>query len=75
MAGTYATHTWVSVRCGDDGWVGFDPTNAVLAQADHIVLAIGRDYSDVAPNDGMTPGPGEQALNFKVKSMSFSIRT
>ncbi len=35
------------------GWIGFDPTNAILAGHDHVVLAIGRDYADVAPIDGV----------------------
>ena len=54
-------NAWVLVSCGDKGWVGFDPTNAVLAQADHIILAIGRDYSVVAPIDGIILTSGEQA--------------
>ena len=68
LAGADATHAWVSVWCGDDsgGWVGFDPTNAVLALNDHIVLAVGRDYSDVAPIDGIILAPGDQTLKVEV---------
>lgn len=66
MAGADATHAWVSVWCGSDGWVGFDPTNAVLAQADHIILAAGRDYSDVAPIDGIILAHGDQTLKVEV---------
>ena len=29
LEGADATHAWVSVWCGDDGWLGFDPTNAI----------------------------------------------
>ena len=47
-------HAWVRAWCGPEtGWVEFDPTNAVLAGADHIVVARGRDYSDVAPIKGI----------------------
>jgi transglutaminase-like putative cysteine protease len=67
LQGADATHAWVSLWCGEqDRWVGFDPTNAILARDDHIVLATGRDYSDVAPIDGLTLSPGEQALKVEV---------
>ena len=35
------------------GWCGLDPTNDMFAGDDHVVLAIGRDYADVAPIDGV----------------------
>lgn len=67
LEGADATHAWVSLWCGPDrGWIGFDPTNALLVQDDHIVLAIGRDYSDVAPIDGILLAPGHQALKVEV---------
>ena len=67
LEGADATHAWVSLWCGEAlGWVGFDPTNALIVQNDHIVLAIGRDYSDVAPIDGIILAPGEQTLKVEV---------
>ena len=67
LEGADATHAWVAVWCGEElGWVGFDPTNAVFAQNDHIVLARGRDYSDVAPIDGIILAPGGQTLEVQV---------
>jgi transglutaminase-like putative cysteine protease len=67
LQGADATHAWVSLWCGDaDGWIGFDPTNAILARDDHIMLATGRDYADVAPIDGITLSPGEQKLKVEV---------
>lgn len=67
LAGADATHAWVSLWCGrDSGWIGFDPTNAILVQDDHIVLAVGRDYSDVAPIDGILLAPGDQTLKVEV---------
>jgi transglutaminase-like putative cysteine protease len=67
LEGADATHAWVSLWCGDErGWIGFDPTNALLVGDDHIVLAVGRDYADVAPIDGLMMGPGEQALKVEV---------
>jgi transglutaminase-like putative cysteine protease len=67
LEGADATHAWVSVWCGDElGWVGFDPTNAITVENDHIVLAVGRDYSDVAPIDGIILAPGVQTLKVEV---------
>jgi transglutaminase-like putative cysteine protease len=67
LQGADATHAWVSVWCGSDyGWIGFDPTNACRAQDDHIVLATGRDYGDVAPIEGIILAPGRQLLKVAV---------
>jgi transglutaminase-like putative cysteine protease len=67
LDGADATHAWVCLWCGDDtGWIGLDPTNDVLAQDDHIVLASGRDYADVAPIDGIILAPGKQTLEVEV---------
>lgn len=67
LEGADATHAWAAAWCGEEiGWIGFDPTNAILARDDHIVLATGRDYSDVAPIDGIMLAPGEQALKVEV---------
>jgi transglutaminase-like putative cysteine protease len=67
LQGADATHAWVSLWCGEArGWIGFDPTNALIVENDHITLATGRDYGDVAPIDGITLAPGEQALKVEV---------
>jgi transglutaminase-like putative cysteine protease len=67
LQGADATHAWVLLWCGEAaGWIGFDPTNAVITRNDHIVLAIGRDYADVAPIDGVLLAPGEQSLTVEV---------
>jgi transglutaminase-like putative cysteine protease len=65
LQGADATHAWVTLWSGQ-GWVGFDPTSAVLVGNDHVCLATGRDYGDVAPIDGITLSPGEQALKVEV---------
>lgn len=67
LEGADATHAWVRIWCGERmGWVGLDPTNAIPARDDHIVLAIGRDYADVAPIDGILLGAGEQSVKVSV---------
>jgi transglutaminase-like putative cysteine protease len=63
LQGADATHAWVSLWCGVEiGWVGFDPTNDILVENDHIVLAVGRDFSDVSPVDGIIVGSRRQRL-------------
>jgi transglutaminase-like putative cysteine protease len=67
LAGADAMHAWVAVWAGEQhGWFGLDPTNAVLADEDHLVVAIGRDYSDVAPIDGVVFASGGQKLEVAV---------
>jgi transglutaminase-like putative cysteine protease len=67
LTGADAMHAWVLVWCGDSaGWVGLDPTNAIFAGDDHVVLAIGRDYADVAPIDGVIFASGGQRLAVSV---------
>ncbi|MFO1142676.1 MAG: transglutaminase family protein [Amaricoccus sp.] len=61
LEGADAMHAWVCAWCGlQAGWVEFDPTNAVAAGADHILVARGRDYGDVAPVTGVLRIAGEQ---------------
>ena len=63
LEGADAMHAWVMVWCGNAaGWPGLDPTNAIPAGEDHITLAIGRDYSDIAPVAGVVFASGEQRL-------------
>jgi transglutaminase-like putative cysteine protease len=67
LAGADATHAWVSVWCGAAlGWRDFDPTNATAIQNDHIVVARGRDYSDVSPIESMVLSSGRHRLEVEV---------
>ncbi|MGA2288593.1 transglutaminase family protein [Bradyrhizobium sp.] len=67
LQGADATHAWVSLWCGEaQGWVGFDPTNDLIVENDHIVLAVGRDFSDVSPVDGIIVGSRKQRLGVAV---------
>ena len=67
LQGADATHAWVSVWCGAGiGWIGFDPTNDLIVASDHIILAVGRDFSDVSPVDGIIVGSRKQKLGVAV---------
>ncbi len=61
LEGADAMHAWVRAWCGvETGWVEIDPTNALLVGNDHIVIARGRDYADVAPVKGVLRTAGSQ---------------
>jgi transglutaminase-like putative cysteine protease len=67
LVGADATHAWVLVWCGPKrGWEGVDPTNGIWMAGDHIVIAIGRDYSEIAPIDGVFLGTGAQTMTVSV---------
>jgi transglutaminase-like putative cysteine protease len=67
LQGSEALPAWVLLWCGSAiGWIGLDPTNALLAGADHVTLAVGRDYTDVAPVDGVIVGSGGQRMDVSV---------
>ena len=44
------------------GWVGFDPTNNLVAHHRHIRTAVGRDYADVPPTHGIFRGKTDSEL-------------
>ena len=56
LVGSDASHAWVAVWCPVSGWVDFDPTNAVRPALEHVTLAWGHDYGDVAPLRGVIRG-------------------
>ncbi len=66
LVGSDASHAWVSIYFPDVGWVEFDPTNCLLPTHQHITVAYGRDYYDVAPIKGIVFSSGNQTLEVKV---------
>jgi transglutaminase-like putative cysteine protease len=54
------SHAWVEWWAGE--WVAFDPTHDVPAGTDHVVVARGRDYSDVTPLKGVYAGTAGSLL-------------
>jgi transglutaminase-like putative cysteine protease len=53
LRGTDATHAWASVLTPAGDWVDLDPTNDTFADSRYIVIAWGRDFSDVSPLRGV----------------------
>ncbi|MBI1276593.1 MAG: transglutaminase family protein [Anaerolineaceae bacterium] len=61
-----ASHAWVEAMLPDLGWIGFDPTNNLIADYRHIRVAVGRDYEDVPPTRGVFKGKAETELSVSV---------
>jgi transglutaminase-like putative cysteine protease len=62
-----ATHAWIEAYLPGLGWVGFDPTNNVVAGTRHIRVAVGRDYADVPPTKGVFRGRSANELAVAVQ--------
>lgn len=62
LVGSDASHAWASAYCGPLGWIDLDPTNNQIPSTDHITIAWGRDYMDVAPLKGVYLGGSSPQL-------------
>jgi transglutaminase-like putative cysteine protease len=62
-----ASHAWVQLYLPQVGWKGFDPTNGILTQTDHVRVAVGRNYLDATPTSGtIFVGGGGETLAVEV---------
>ena len=66
LLGADASHAWISIWCPVLGWVDLDPTNAVMPDASHVTVAVGRDYGDVVPLRGVIQGGASHTLEVSV---------
>ena len=66
LIGSDASHAWVSLWAGRDGWVDFDPTNNLIPNVEHITVGWGRDYGDVSPINGFIVGGGAHQVSVAV---------
>ncbi len=66
LMGADASHAWVAVYAPPFGWIELDPTNNLLVDREHVVLAWGRDFGDVSPLRGVLLGGGAHSLDVGV---------
>lgn len=67
LRGADQSHAWVGCWLGPArGWVDLDPTNDLVAGAEHVVLGWGRDFADVSPLRGIILGGGQHRLEVSV---------
>jgi transglutaminase-like putative cysteine protease len=66
MRGEGATHAWAEAFIPDYGWLGLDPTNNIIANENHIRLAVGRNFMDCSPVKGVYKGASGHRLEVSV---------
>jgi transglutaminase-like putative cysteine protease len=62
-----ASHAWVQLYIPNIGWKGFDPTNGVLPNINHVRVAYGRHYRDATPTAGTIYTPAEETMSTEVE--------
>jgi transglutaminase-like putative cysteine protease len=66
MRGEGATHAWAEAYIPDYGWLGLDPTNNIIANENHVRLAVGRNFMDCSPAKGIYKGSSGHRLEVSV---------
>lgn len=59
------SHAWVEYWAGE--WVPCDPTSGAAVAERHVVVARGRDYTDVTPLKGIYQGPPQSSMEVTVR--------
>ena len=60
-------HAWAEAYIPQIGWKGFDPTNDILANTNHIKVCHGKDYNDCSPLKGVIYSKGKNKTLHTVK--------
>jgi transglutaminase-like putative cysteine protease len=73
LTGVDGSHAWLAVFVPDTGWIAVDPTNDQLINGRYVTTAVGRDYSDVPPMQGVIYTDGKtEKLEVKVDVTALS---
>ncbi|MDP5156962.1 MAG: transglutaminase family protein [Flaviramulus sp.] len=60
-------HAWVEAFLPNIGWIGFDPTNNILVNHNHIKVCHGKDYNDCPPIKGIIYASGKNETTHSVE--------
>jgi hypothetical protein len=63
-------HAWAECFIPEAGWIGFDPTNDLLVNDNHIKVAHGKDYNDCSPLKGVVYALGKNETMHSVEVQS-----
>lgn len=66
LTGEGESHAWAEIHDGAR-WIGFDPTNNIVAGESHIKISHGRDYRDCSINRGVFVGQAVQTQSILVE--------
>ncbi|WP_396634792.1 transglutaminase family protein [Maribacter sp. R86514] len=70
FVGDSQMHAWAESFIPGIGWKGFDPTNNILANTNHIKVSHGKDYNDCAPLKGIIHTVGQNKTSHSVTVQS-----
>lgn len=63
-------HAWAEAYVPSIGWMGFDPTNNIMVDSNHIKVAHGKDYNDCSPLRGIVSTSGKNETSHSVQVSS-----
>jgi len=68
-----ASHAWAEAWVRGRGWLGYDATHPIRAGANHVRVAIGRDYRDAAPTRGVYVGAATGTMDVSVRTRPLGV--
>lgn len=63
----HAPHAWAEAYVDDLGWIAFDPSHGLSADASYVRVAVALDATGAAPVSGMRIGRGSERLDVDVQ--------
>jgi len=75
MRGEQATHAWAECLMPNGKWMGFDPTNNLLANDRYVKAHVGLDYSEITPTKGIYTGYRTERLEVSVSVSEVSSQS
>ena len=68
-----ASHAWAEAWVRGRGWLGYDATHPIRAGANHVRVAVGRDYRDAAPTRGVYVGAATGTMDVSVRTRPLGV--
>jgi transglutaminase-like putative cysteine protease len=70
-----ASHAWAEAWVRGRGWLGYDATHPIRAGANHVRVAVGRDYRDAAPTRGVYVGAATGTMDVNVRTRPLEVES